>query len=267
MSEKETQTTSNHEEVKAETNEVKSDTVAPTVTISKSTIKSYVTSVVVVAVIILGALYLMEKEGRSKTNIFESVLVAQEAKAVVAVVNGDEIINSELATSIQQFSQAAAAQGVDISNLDALSEIRAQALDVLINTKLLKQQAAEKGMSVTDEAASDRLAAIEVDIGGAEVLAERMKSLGIGEEQLHNDIKDELLIQELLDTVFAEADVSVSEEDILEVYENAGGEGAELPPIEEVRDQIEVQVKTSKEQAAIDEYLAELKEGAEIEIL
>lgn len=254
-------------EVKAEKVEAKSEAVSSTVTISKSTIKSYVTAVVVVAVIILGALYLMEKEGRSKTNIFESVLAAQEAKAVVAVVNGDKIINSELTTSIQQFSQAAASQGVDISNPDALSEIRTQALDVLINTRLLKQAALEQGLSVDDDLAIERLATIEEDIGGADILAERMELLGITQEQLHSDIRDELLIQELLDSVFVEADILVTDEDIEEIYENAGGEGAELPPIEEVREQIEAQVKTSKEQTAIDEYLAELKEGAEIEIL
>ncbi|MCD5381433.1 MAG: SurA N-terminal domain-containing protein [Candidatus Pacebacteria bacterium] len=268
MSENEKQTPKNTEvEAKVESKERKVETLSTTVTVNKTAIKNYVVAVLVVSVTIFVALYLMEKEGRSKTNIFESVLAAQEARSVIAVVNGEKIVNSDLTTSIEQFSQAAAAQGVDISSPDALAEIRIQALDVLINTKLLKQEASDKGLSVTEEEATERLAAIETEIGGADVLAERMGSLGITVEQLKIDIRDELVIQQLLDVVFAEAEISVSEDDILEIYNNAGGEEAGLPPLKEVREQIEVQAKTNKEQAVIDEYLNDLKEGADIELL
>lgn len=267
MSENETKTTNNSEaEVKEVVDEVEQTVEQVVITPKKNNIKNYAVSIVVVAIIILGALYMMEKEGRSTTNIFESVLSAQEAKVVVAVVNGDEIINSELDTSIQQFGQAAQAQGVDITNPDAITEIRTQALDVLVNTRLLKQAAAEQGISVTDEEVTERLSVIESEIGGVEVLAARMEDLGISTEQLQKDVKDELIIQQLLDTVFAESDISVGEEELMTVYEEAGGADAGLPDFEEVKPQIEAQVKASKEQVVIDEYLNSLKSDSEIDI-
>ncbi len=233
----------------------------------KPGMRRYVAAVLVVALIILGVLYLLEKEGRSSTTIFSSIIESQQANMVVAVVNGEEIVNSQLDTSIQQFAQVAVAQGVDATNPEAQAEIRSQALQVLINTQLLKQAAAEGGIVVTDEAVAERLETIKVDIGGEEILAERMSSLGIDEAQLQTDIKDELLIQQLLDTVFEKVDMTISEEEVTAVYDNAGGPEAGLPPLEEVREQIEAQLVASKEQVAIDEYLTELKDGAEIEIV
>lgn len=238
-----------------------------TASTKKSAFVRYVTAVIVVAIIILGALYLLEKEGRSTTNIFSSLIEKQEAKAVVAVVNDEEIANAQLETSIQQFAQVAAAQGVDTSTPEAQSEIRAQALEVLINTELLKQAAEEKGIEVTDEDVSARMEVITTDIGGAEILAERMEALGIEEAQLRSDIKDELLIQQLLDTIFAEQDMTVAEDEISAVYEDAGGAEAGLPALEEVRDEVEAQIIASKEQAAIDEYLRALKAEATIEVV
>lgn len=233
----------------------------------RSGIKGYIAAGVIVVVIILGALYLLEKEGRSSTSVFSSLLEGQEAGTVVAVVNGEEIVSADLDTSIEQFEQAAAAQGVDVTSTTTQAEIERQALDVTINTTLLKQAAAEQGMSVTDDAVAERINTIESDVGGADALSSRMSELGLTESELRADIRDELLIQQLLDGVFAEADIVVTEEEIAEVYANAGGEEAGLPALEEVREQVEAQIVASKEQAAVDEYLNELKETAEIDIV
>ena len=227
----------------------------------------YVAAVVVVGIILAGVLYLMEKQGRSSTSVFESFISSQEAGKAVATVNGNDISNAELNTSIQQFSQAAAAQGVDLADPEAQGEIRSQSLEVLINTQLLKQAALDEGVEVSSEVTEARLAEIETQIGGPEVLAERMATLGIDEDKLQQDIHDELLIQGLLDQLFAEADIEVTEEEIIAVYESAGGEAAGLPSLEEVRPQVEEQIRSTKEQEIIDAYLNELKESAEIEIL
>ena len=262
MSENETQpkVESTEERVTSEESAVTSETK------KKSKVWGYVVAVVIVVAIILAVLYMMEKQGRSSTNIFESVIANQNANTVVAVVNGKEIINSDLSTSIQQFSQVASAQGVDITTPEATAEIRTQALDVLVNTELLKQAASEKGINISDEAVSERLEGIKTEIGGEEVLNERMTSLGITEDRLYKDVRDELTIQQLLETVFEEAAIEVTEEEVSALYQGAGGEEAGLPALEEVREQVEAQVRASKEQVAIDNYLTELKELAEIEI-
>lgn len=259
MSENETQPTTETE-----------TTTAPVVEKKKKKCPRFmwiVIAVIAVVIIVLGVLYQLEKEGRSSTSIFSTLIEQQEAKKVVATVNGEDITNADLQTSIQQFSQMAAAQGVDVASPEVQTDIKSQALEVLINTKLLKQEAATQGISVTDEEVTARLDTLKEEIGGEEILAERMASLGIDDTRLHTDIRDELTIQKLLDTVFAAANIAVTEEEIASVYEGAGGETAGLPALEEVRPQVEAQIVASKEQAAIDDFLATLKEGATIETL
>jgi hypothetical protein len=228
-------------------------------------LKWIIAAVVAVVLVIAGVLYQLEKEGRSSTTLFTALIAKQEANRVVATVNGETIKGADLNTSIEQFSQMATAQGVDITNPEAQADIRKQALEVLVNTKLLKQEAVTRGVSVTEAEVSSRLDAIRVEIGGEAVLAERMAALGINTERLQNDITDELTIQKLLDQVFAEAKIEVSEEEIASVYEGAGGEKAGFGTLAEVREQVVAQLTASKEQAVIDDLLTKLKEGAEIE--
>jgi len=234
---------------------------------AKSKTGMYIAAIVIVALTFLVVLFMMEKEGRSSTGVFDSYLAAQENSAVVAVVNGEEITGTDLNTSIQQFKQAAVAQGVDTSSPEVIADIRTQALDVLVNTTLLRQAAQEQGIEVSAEATAERLDTIQTEIGGEEALQARITELGLTYADLEEDIEEELVIQTLLDTLFAEAEITVTEEEIQQVYDSAGGEGAELPPLETVSEQIQEQVRGTKEQEVIDAYLTTLKTDAEIELI
>jgi len=233
----------------------------------KSKMWMYIAAIGIVAFTLLVVFFLLEKEGRSSTGVFDSYFAAQENKAVVAVVNGEDITAGDLNTSIQQFSQAAVAQGIDIENPAVRADVRNQALEVLVNTVLLKQAAQEQGIEVSDQQAAERLDTIKSEIGGEEVLLARISELGLTYADLEEDIKEEILVQTLLDSVFAEAGIEVTEEELQAVYDAAGGSEAGLPPLEDVREQIEAQVRGSKEQEVIDEYLSTLKTDAEVDTL
>jgi len=233
---------------------------------SKSKTGTYVVAAIIIIATLLAVLFMLEKAGRSSTGIFDSYLASQETNATVAVVNGEEITSKDLSTSVQQFNQAAVAQGIDTTDAQVVADIEKQALDVLINTALLKQSAAEQGIVVTDEQTAERLETIQAEIGGPEVLEARIAELGLSRADLQDDIKEEILIQTLLDGIFAEANIEVTEEEVQEVYVSAGGAEAGLPPIEEVRGEIENQVRGSKEQEVVDTYLTTLKADADIEI-
>jgi hypothetical protein len=90
--------------------------------------------------------------------------------------------------------------------------------------------------------------------------------LGLTYEELEADIAEEVIIQTLLDGLFVEAEIAVTEEEIQSVYDAAGGTEAGLPPLEEVRDQVVAQVRSSKEQEIIDAYLSTLEGDAEVVI-
>ena len=229
-------------------------------------LKLIIVSVLVVVVALAGILYALEKDGRVNSNVFSGIIDSQQTQTGVAVVNGETITESELAVASTQLAQAAAAQGADPADPTIQATIRSQALDLMIGTALLTQTAEAQGVTVPDEEVAERLAAIEADAGGAELLATRMQEFGITMESLESDVRSELVISQLLDSIVTDEDTVVTEAEIVAAYEEAGGSGVELPPLEEVRTQIETQLQQVKGQSVIEAYVEQLRANADIEI-
>jgi len=231
--------------------------------------KLTIISVLVVVVALAGVLYVLERDGQINSNIFSGLTDSpgeQADSATVAVVNGEVITEAELAVASTQLEQAAAQQGADPSDPAVQANIRSQALDLVIGTTLLTQTAETEGVVVTDQAVADQLATIEADAGGAENLAARMQEFGITMESLESDVRSELIISKLLDTIVTDEDTVITEAEIVTAYEDAGASGADLPPLEEVRTQIETQLQQAKGQSVIEAYVEQLRANADIEI-
>jgi FKBP-type peptidyl-prolyl cis-trans isomerase (trigger factor) len=196
------------------------------------------------------------------------MIVAIEANAPVATVNGQDIKAADLESGIEQLSQAAVQQGFDPTDLEVQSEIRSQAVEMMVNTALLEQVAVENDINVETEAIDARINELAEAAGGKEALLERLAEFEIDEDQLRSDVKEELTIRALLDTVFTEADAVVTEEEIAGVYQNAvaSNGGQPLPPLAEVSAQIEQQLLQTKEQEAIEAYVQSLRAAADITI-
>jgi FKBP-type peptidyl-prolyl cis-trans isomerase (trigger factor) len=137
---------------------------------------------------------------------------------------------------------------------------------MLVNTELLEQEAAERGIVVTDAEVEARIDALVQEIGSEEALNERMMALGIDDETLREDVKSELMIQALLDEVFAEADITVTEEEVSSLYQTTTGGGEDAPALVEIRPQVEAQIRASKEQSVVTEFITELRSDADVEI-
>jgi hypothetical protein len=226
-------------------------------------------TIMAVGLVIVGLfslLFVMERQNKIDTGLFDGFDSFLSKFATAATVNGQKINEHDLAISIAQIATGATAQGIDIEDPQVKSEIRTQALDMLVNTELLKQEAGARGLVVTDQEVTDRRAKLVEEIGGEAVLAERMTQFNIDDKTLARDIKNELTIQKLLDEVFAEKNVSVSEEEIADFYEQAGGAEAGLPELDSVRSQIETQIKTTKEQEVVTAFIEELRAKATITI-
>lgn len=222
----------------------------------------------IVAVIALLAIvwYAMESTDRVDTSVFSFIEKAQLERQVVATVNEVEISAYDLAISKEQISAAAGAQGLDLADPDVQSSITEQSIEMLINTELLRQEANRRGISATDEEVEARYEQLIQEVGGEAVLLERMEQFGVTEEILMRDIRNELTIQALLDEVFAETTLEVDETEVAERYELAGGEEAGLPPLEEVREQIEAQLETEREQSIVNDFVESLRNEASIDV-
>ena len=226
-------------------------------------------AVVLVLVAILGLTYIMEAEGRIHTGLFDKVNAFADNYRAVAKVNNAKITKHEFNISVAQLSAAAVAQGADSKDQKVLDGIKKQALDMLVNTELLKQEAASRKIVVTDADIDTRLETLKKDVGGEDVLKQRMQQFGVDEKSLRHDISSELTIQALLDQVFKEKGVTVSDEEIKTFYDQAAAQGkkGDVPKLETVRDQIEKQLLSGKQQQVVTGYIEELRKKATIEVL
>ena len=185
----------------------------------------------------------------------------------VAVINGQTITRAEFNRIRQQVVQSVQQQGMDINDPQVQSQINAQATETLINTELIRQAAAAAGASATDAEVDARYAEIVEAVGGVDALQASLAQLGLTEESLRSDVEQELVIEQYLEENLDRDSLAVSDQEVNELYEMSGGAEAGLPPVEDVRPQIEQQILANKEQELIGELLEQLRAEAEIELL
>ena len=200
---------------------------------------------------------------------------------VVAEVNGDEISKEEFTSLYEpQFQQQAmmAQQGGQEMDED---ELKTQVADQLVDNRLLIQAAEEAGVEATDEDVDAILEEVaqQNGLGSADEVIAALEEQGQSEEQ----IREDAATQHKLDTYIGqEADIAEpSEEELRQQYDeiveqqsqaasDGGGEGAdqqaEVPPFEEVRDQLAEEATAEQENAAATEIVTELRESADITV-
>ena len=232
-----------------------------------SRFKYTILAFVLVVVALLAFTYMLEQKGKINTGVFEGVNKVVAMYKAVAKVNGVKITERDLNISVSQLKAGAEAQGTDVTDPKLQAQIQKQSLDMLVNTELLKQEAAARGVAITETDIDTRIESLKKDVGGEEVLKDRMKQFGVDEKVLRRDVKNELTIQALLDKEFEAKGIKISDEEVKAFYEQAGGAKAGLPKLEEVKDKIIEQLKSTKQQEVVTTLVDELRAKATIEEL
>ncbi len=177
---------------------------------------------------------------------------------VLAKVNGEKITSEEVVTAQGNIGQ----QGEEISEKQALEQV--------INQKLVAQEIDKKGFSVsTKEAEAEIENQLSTQGLSKEEFKQQIKEQGSTYEDQIDLLKENMAIQNYIDAQIDEEELNVTEEETREFYENySQQEGAEeLPPLEEIESQIIASLKQQKQQQAINALIQELRAESEIEYL
>mgnify|MGYP006284858669 CR=1 FL=1 len=201
-----------------------------------------------------------------------------QAPSVIAEVNGMEISQQEYFSLLQQQAPQ--------SNLSSSQIIpfRYNVLDALIERKLILSQAeildvnVEISESEIDENYNNILEQNDMtDQELADNLAEQGYTIGQLREDIKSSLEDTKTIRQTIDQGVGE--IEVTEEEIEELYaerypanndtENNNGESDqadENPDLSEVREELETEIHKQKRNQALNTWLSELKNEAEITI-
>ncbi|MCH8519763.1 MAG: SurA N-terminal domain-containing protein [Nanoarchaeota archaeon] len=174
---------------------------------------------------------------------------------VVARVNGDEI----LVQDVVGFQQTMMMQGQQISEDQALNQV--------IGERLLLQEVQSSGIEVSDEEAEQVIEAqLAMQGSSLDEYREQIESQGLSFNQEFQQIKESLAVQAYIDTLLEEQEFEVTQEDVQAYYEQARLQmGDELPPLEEVEQEIVQLIESEFQQEVINQRIQELQQSADIE--
>jgi parvulin-like peptidyl-prolyl isomerase len=143
-----------------------------------------------------------------------------ENGSVIARVNGEKILQSELDDKINQIKLGLTSQGYTFGDeeqdKEILGKVEEEALSQLIDEALLMQQANEQGVAVADSKVQEQLQQIKQQYG-ADVFKQLLTQQQLTEDKLAKQIKVQLTAEALFNKVTK--DISVDEKTAKANYE------------------------------------------------
>lgn len=179
----------------------------------------------------------------------------QPFEDTVAVVNGENVTSKDVAEMQQLFLM----QGQQVSEEEALEQV--------INQKVLDQKVQEENIIISDEEAESIIEQQLAPQGATlEDYKQQLASQEISYTEELESLKQEIATQKYLESQLEGQSFNVSEEETQQFYEMYKEQSAEeVPPYEELKDQIIATLQQQKQQQAINALIQELRLDANIE--
>jgi|GEM_PF-3187442 len=240
-------------------------------TIPKKSQKNTIILVVILIALVLiaGGAYLYTKNKPLLNNADSNSGLTLEGDATVAKVNGTEINSVDYNMAITQLANNYTSQGITISEADH-DTLKDQAVSALVNKQLIIDAAHDANITPDNSKIEENYQTILESYNNDEKsLTDALAKSGLTKDDLMSDLKDEALIDAYLKNVIGIDNVTVSDEEVANYYDQAKEQAGdtEVPALEEVAELIKNQLLNEKQQTLIEAELAKLKANADIEVL
>lgn len=198
-----------------------------------------------------------------------------DADETILIINGEEITREEFDAQFERTKQMVSEQyGIDLDseeNAMFLPEMQHQTMENLIGQRVLTQEAKDKGIEVTDEELDENIGMLVQQFGGEEGFQEALEADNLTKEDLDRLVREELLISQLFEMELNFDTIEITNEEIEEFYAQyevtMEQQGQEVPPLEEIEEQITMQLQQQKAQEKQQIYVSALLDQSEIERL
>ncbi|GGK15596.1 hypothetical protein GCM10010965_05700 [Caldalkalibacillus thermarum] len=190
-----------------------------------------------------------------------------EESAAVAMVNGTQIYKEELDAHLERVKMSYAQFGIDFESEEGkemFEQIQEEVLNGLIEQQLLLQAAQSEGYKADPEQVEEALADIKAQFSTEEELIETLDTLGLSMDDLKEELANEMVINQYLEDQIGEIELSEEEQqEAYLAYEEEIGEKLD----DETKQLINEQLKWQKRSERRQEFVDQLKQESEIEIL
>lgn len=138
-------------------------------------------------------------------------LIGCSDKNVAAKVNGEAITLDELNEQIDQLKEQYPSMFDGADGEGRLLDFKKRLLDNLIDQKLIAQAAEEQGVDVTDSDIDNQIEQLKSGFTDDDQFASALKSAGMTEDSLRDQVREQLLTQQLMEEVASSVQVSDAE--------------------------------------------------------
>lgn len=146
--------------------------------------------------------------------------------------------------------------------LGDLEEVKQDTLDLIIFETILTQDAADKGIEVTDEEFDEEFSFIKEE--NSEGLENLLEQFQMTEDDFKEELRYNILSQKYIESEFS--DVEITDEEVESVYNELKEEDSEkLPPLKDIHENLKAQLKEQEINERVTEHIDELIKDASIE--
>ncbi len=184
----------------------------------------------------------------------------------VAIVNGEKIAKSEFESRVGQNKEIAKSQGVNLADEKTVKEIEKMTLDEMVNEKILLQDAKKKGLITPVADVEKAYNEIFAKFKNKDDFTKELATQNLTEQSLKENITKQLTLIKYMEQNVDSKNITVSEKEIGDLYKSLREKQKNIPKLEQIKTQIENEIKQSKLKVKILELIAKLKTGAKIEI-
>lgn len=189
-------------------------------------------------------------------------------QVVVAVVAGEEITEEEFDARFIQARIQARQQGIDLQIPAEIEEFKDQLLRQIVNETLLLQEAERRGIIANATEVEEEYEQMTAQFSSQRALQDALEQQGLTPQSLRTIIAENMLIQEMTRIIVDEADLTKpGEAELRALYNQLSSQQPNLPPFEQVKEQLEANMFQDERRVAIQEYIAALRAEGGVEIL
>lgn len=176
---------------------------------------------------------------------------------VVTTVNDTEIKGEEYNNVYAQTKSTMQMGGEDVDDQD---EMKDQTLDILVQQELIKQDAEDKDITVSDDDVDEEFDEMKEDEDQFEGMLDQ---LNMDEEGLRDQLAFEMTVDKYMEEEFPDAEVS--DEDAEEYYDQLKEQSEDVPEFDDIKDNIKDQLEEEKQGEKLQEKAEDLEEKADVE--
>lgn len=187
--------------------------------------------------------------------------------AAVALVNGQKITRSEYDDVYARLVASIELQGQSATTTEMQSAIKKQTLDNLISETLILQSATKEGIKADEIAINAQFSQSKSQFPDTIAFEKALTDQGLTEATFKDTLTKNNIIQQYLKAHIDASSATASEKEIETLYNQAKASDKSVPPLKEVKVQVESQIIQQKQQLLISNFIERLKASSTIETL